>query len=291
MILVYAACGSPSAAPPVDEPIPAPTPPPTWSSDFASTGGLWGVSIRSGGSVLFGASESEAADNAVAHLVLPGNARLSSGQHVGPGFATEIGSLRTFLYGTFRMRVRLATCRPNEEAVNGIFTYFNDGSDADGNGIADNSEIDIEVLCSNPSIVSLTSWTDYEEEPQRFRKWTRAVDLETGEVLESFSDREFGVVSKGIDPALRHPGFPEPGAFYEMGFDWHADRLRYFLVLDGAELTLWDFRDRAHIPQRPSTLQFNVWHPRDHWFGPAGGADYPAGDARMDLDWARYWEG
>ena len=287
-----AGCGSVAPAPPpVVTLAPGPAAP-DWSTEFASEAGQWDVNLRSGGSVAFGAADGHAPDNAVAALVLPGDARLRPGDKVGPGFATEIASHERFLYGTFRTRVELARCRGdhNEEVVNGIFTYFNDGSDQNGNGIADNSELDIEVLCSKPHIVSLTSWTDYEAKPERFRKWTRVIDFATGEYQESVSDHAYDLAPRGSRPEFKRPGFPDPDAFYEVGFEWHASRLRFFIVLDGAELTLWDFQDARYIPARPSNFLFNVWHPRDHWFGPEGDADYPAGDASMRLDWARYWK-
>lgn len=291
VVVTLAGCGSAAdpGAPPVVTLAPAAQP--DWSTEFAGEGGQWEVNLRSGGSVAFGGSDARASDNAVATLTLPGDASLQPGEKVGPGFATEIASRERFLYGTFRTRVQLARCRGdrNEEVVNGIFTYFNDGSDRNGNGIADNSELDIEVLCSKPYILSLTSWTDYEAQPERFRKWSRVIDFSTGEYQESVNDHEYDLGPRIGRPEFRRPGFPDPDAFYEVGVEWHASRLRFFMVLDGAELTLWDFADARLIPQRPSNLLFNVWHPRDHWFGPAGDADYPAGDASMRLDWARYW--
>ena len=44
----------------------------------------------------------------------------------------------------------------------------------------DNSEIDIEILCGTPNVISMTTWTDYQAAPERFLKWTRAVDRATG---------------------------------------------------------------------------------------------------------------
>ena len=290
-VFLLANCGAvegPSGgAPPATS---APTGAPTWLTDFAGDEGRWDLVQKGNGSVAFGVPDPRAADNCVVTLLFPGDARLGSADRVGPGFATEIDSKQSFLYGTFRTRLKLATCKPNEEVVNGVFTYFNDGTDANRNGIPDNSEIDIEILCGTPSVVSLTAWTDYQGEPERFVKWTRSIDLATGDYSESPSDHEYGLVPKGNAPELRRPGFPDPGAFYEMGFEWHPSRLRFFLLIDGTEVTLWDLTDARYVPQRPSRWLFNVWHPRTHWFGPGADADYPAGDAEMRIDWARYWK-
>jgi len=290
--VLLAGCGSGATPPPTPTTtLPAPSPSPlggAWSSDFASDDGHWETMARSGGRVDFGVADPRGSDGAVASLLFRGDPSLAGSQRVGPGFATEIDSRRQFLYGTFRTRLRLANCRSNEDVVNGIFTYFNDGSDGNGNGIADNSEIDIEILCSTPSVISLSTWTDYQASPERFLKWTRTVDLATGQIAESPSDHEYGLVPFGRDPRLAHPGFPDPDEYYEMGFDWQARRLRFFVVLDGGEVTLWDDTDARYIPQRPAAWLFNVWHPDSHWFGPGGRADFPSSDAEMRLDWARY---
>jgi len=84
------------------------------------------------------------------------------------------------------------------------------------------------------------------------------------------------------------PGFPEVGRFYEMGFDWRPDGIRWFMVFDTEEVTLWDFTDTSLVPQNPAAFLFNVWHAPSHWYE-GGSADYPANDAVMRVDWFRYW--
>jgi len=123
-----------------------------------------------------------------------------------------------------------------------------------------------------------------------FKKWTRAVDLSTGEVFESSAANQFGVVSKGIDPQLAHPSFRGSEQYYEMGFEWEPGYIRYFIVIDGSEVTLWRFTDKTLIPTLPGGWLFNLWHSNQHWYGPGGSANYPAKDAMLSLDWARYWK-
>src|SRR5262249_4739687 len=157
----------------------------------------------------------------------------------------------------------------------GIFTYFNDGSDSDGDGLTDNDEIDIEILCGQPNYISLTSWIDYDDATGDFRKWSRVVDTATGDVLESVSDDSYDLAKVGNQPELRHPGFPDAGAYYELGFDWEPTSIRFFLVVDGQEQTLWDFTNPALVPQHEAPFLFNVWHPGEHWYED-GDPDYPA---------------
>ena len=263
--------------------------PPTWASDMiAADHRLFTTRMQPGGTVELGVADADADGGEVARLVLAGAPRLGTRDHVGPAFASELATARDdFHFGTYRTRVRLASCAPGEEAVNGLFTYSNDGADHDGDGLIDNAEIDFEILCGTPDVVFLTVWTEYSGDD--FRKWTRAIDLTTGAVWASPSDHEYGLVAAGEDPALVLPDLLDPGGFVELGFDWRADRVRFFAVVDGEDRTLAELTDAAGIPTLPGRLMFNVWHPLEHWFGGGGTPDYPAADATLLVDWARYW--
>jgi beta-glucanase (GH16 family) len=242
-----------------------------------------------GGSVMRNLGDGAASDGFVAKLTLPGNAALGSGDHVSPSFASELGTNASFSYGTYRMRVKLGSCAASEEAVNGLFTYFNDGNDHDGDGITDNSEIDIEILCGTPNVAFLTVWTDYDEASGNFRKLTRAIDFATGDLWDSPNDHEYGLDRTGNDPAFHQPTFLAPDHFVDLGFEWKADGVRYFATIGGVEKTLWDLHDAAHTPHLPGAILFNIWHPGEHWFGGGGAPDYPAHDATLTIDWIKYW--
>lgn len=239
-----------------------------------------------GGSTTFGAANASASDNAVAELVFKGNSSLGPSDKLSPDYATEIGTNQSFQYGTYRTRVQLARCAPTEELVNGIFTYFNDGKDHDGDGLVDNSEIDIEILCSDPSIISLTIWSQYTSDTAK-KGVSRVIRTKTGNYEDSINDQT--VTGSGNRSEFKIAGFPDANAFYEMGFEWHADRVRYFLVVGEVEVTLWTFTDPTYIPSLPAAFLFNVWHSSD-WWDSRGTADYPASDAVMRVDWFRYWK-
>jgi hypothetical protein len=242
------------------------------------------------GAVERNVADPEADDGLVATLRFPGIAALGNADRVSPQYATELATDdETFRYGTYWMRVALAACAPGEEVVNGLFTYFNDGQDHDADGIVDNSEIDIEVLCGTPDVIFLSVWTDYDGATEVFRKQTRAIDLATGELWDSPSDHEYGLVSAGTDPTLQLPALLDPGQFVELGFEWHADRVRYLARVDGEERTLWELADPSHVPSLAAGVLFNVWHPAEHWFGDGAPPDYPAADATLRVDWVRFW--
>jgi len=260
---------------------------PTFSVDFiAADKSRFYSRSDNGGSIAFGAANASATDHAVAELVFKGNAALGPGDKLSPDFATEIGTNQSFGYGTFRTRVQLAQCASSEELVNGVFTYFNDGQDHDGDGLIDNSEIDIEILCSDPSIISLTIWSEYTSDTAK-QGVSRVIHTKTGAYEDSLNDTTS--LGSGTSSAFKLSGFPDPNAFYEMGFEWHATSLRYFIVVGGNEITLWTYTDAKYIPSLPAALLFNVWH-SDDWWNSQGTADYPASDATLRVDWFRYWQ-
>jgi beta-glucanase (GH16 family) len=260
---------------------------PTFSVDFISADKSRFYSrADNGGSVTFGAANPGATDNAVAELVFKGSAALGPGDKLTPDYATEIGTNQSFGYGTFRTRVQLAECGASEELVNGIFTFFNDGKDHDGDGLIDNSEIDIEILCSDPSIISLTIWSEYTSDTAK-QDVSRVIRTKTGAYEDSLNDST--ALGSGTQSAFKLAGFPDPNAFYELGFEWHATSLPYFIVVGGNEITLWTYTDAKYIPSLPAAFLFNVWHSND-WWNSQGTADYPANDATMRLDWFRYWK-
>jgi hypothetical protein len=263
--------------------------PPDWSREMVQADAADFVARHAvGGVAAFGVADGAAGDGTIARLVLAGDAALGSGDHAGTSFASEVATSRTFQFGTFVTRVRLAACAPGEDAVNGLFVFANDGKDHNGNQLADNDEIDIEILCGSPTVLFLSSWTDYQDSTGEFRKLTRSVDLADGAIADSKNDHEYDLVPMGKDPALARPGAISPDHYVEVGWTWRADSLRYFLIDGSAEVTLWDLHDAGHIPQHATQWMWNVWHPDTHWAG-GGAADYPAQDAVLRVDRARYW--
>ena len=125
---------------------------PTFFYDFRTADASSFSPYHPFGSVTFGADPA-AHDGYAASLVFDADT-----PGIGPtGKATEIITKSSQGFGEYRFRVRLATCRPSEDLVNGLFTYFNDGKDHDGDGLVDNDEIDIEILCAQPSFLNMTS--------------------------------------------------------------------------------------------------------------------------------------
>ena len=266
-----------------------------WSTQFAAEEGLWEQTAPLPGATIdFGVASGAAGDDAVVELRLPGVPGAGPDTDPGPDVATQIATRRFVQFGMFRTRVSFASCAPTEEVASAVFAFFNDGSDANGNGIADNPEIDLQVLCGTPTFVVLTCWSDFERAtataPERFIKRSHAVDMSTGDIYDTISDtgNAFAKTSTAID--LVYPGFPDPNGFYEVGFDWQPSSVRFFIVKDGREITLWTLGDSKLIPQVPLQLMLNLWHPTEHWIPARSPANYPGSDAVLRADWAEYWE-
>ncbi len=272
----------------------APSTPSVVDSPFTS---LEGWSVAPKGSLIPGATatiedDGAASDGSVLSLTVPGNEALVGADYAGPGaHAIEVvADAAAQLYGRYELNVRFASCASDEELVNGLFTYFNDGSDADGDDIADNSEIDIELLCGEPQFLFLTVWTDYEDDTH-FRKSTRIINMRTGQYSDSpkgASDYE-GIVPAGSISGLSITDFPDENTFYHLGFEWRETFVRYFLVTESGEVELWKLEGKDYVPQRPAKFLMNLWHSTSHW-NSGGAADYPANDASLLVDWVKIWE-
>lgn len=237
--------------------------------------------------------DSGASDGNALKFTVPGNASFGPSDYDGPGaHAIEVvyeGAER--LYGRYEFNVSFPSCGADEELVSGLFTYFNDGSDADSDGVADNSEIDIEHLCGQPEYLWLTVWTDYAENPSvQFRRTSRVVNLRTGEVQQtSLGGSSWGGLSPAGTLPFAIPNFPLKGQFYNFGFEWRSTFVRYFVILDGEEKELWKLEGEAYVPQRAAALLMNLWHPSTHWMKD-GPADFPAATASFLIDSVRFYE-
>lgn len=217
-----------------------------------------------------------------AELRFPGGATLS-----GPSNVTELESRQRFGFGTFRTRLAFGACQPTEEVVSAALGYFHDGSDENQNGIEDDEEIDLQVLCGAPTRLYLTVFTDHS--PAEFRKSSRMVDFATGEVFDTVApdSNDFGKVD--TVPAWVRPELFAKDAWSVLGFEWRSTSLSFFIELDGARVTLWTLDDSARIPQRPVSFLYNLWHPETHWYPSSAAAAFPEADVPMHVDWFEHY--
>ena len=217
-----------------------------------------------------------------------------------PQGGSQIESKSYFLYGTMTARLKTVDCsgQPDAGVVTGYFSYFNDGSDKNGDGLPDNSELDFEWLCAEPQVIFLTLWTDYRDSDGRSRRISRALNLATGVIYSSQFQVDWGAGTNltGVEnqPGSLAPlaGYNSSAAYYEYGISWSADRMLLWIVnpKDQSRITLWDYRGLAsRIPTRASRFMINAWHtggwtPPDH----PKAVQAPSGLLSAFVDWAAY---
>ena len=236
----------------------------SFSENWAAPTSSWfGLNARSPGKALSNQADTGADDGKALLLQVPANAITS------PGGGPQAETANKTLYRTFTGRIKTVDCtgQPDAGVVTGFFTYFNDGSDQNGDGLADNSEIDFEWLCAEPQTIYLTMWTDYNED--KHKRVGRQINMATGAIKYSsyFEDFGSGQPLTGTENQPKTlaglPGFNSAARYYEYGFSWSASRVTWWLVhpTTGETIVLWDYQGNAgRIPARPSYYMINAWH-------------------------------
>lgn len=267
---------------------------PTIQTNFSTSDGFIIKKKQPLGSITFGEPSADTPDGKVVSLMFPGDPALGPSDNKSTKYATEIATQESLHFGTYRTRVKFAECDSTEEVVNGIFLYSY-GGDTNGNGITDNNEIDFEILCGEPKYLWMTTWTDYPDvgEVGSERHVSHVINMETGSFYQSDPANGDKFSKLGSNSEFIVPGFATSGKYYEIGFEWSSDHIRFFMEKDGKDVTLWDYSDtpdktQTYIPQNPATFRYNVWHTGSHWWV-GGDADYPSGNVVMDVDWFKYW--
>jgi hypothetical protein len=262
-----------------------------FETEFVDNPNLWQLTLNlPRASVAFGQSDAQARDGQAAELRFPGDPARVAGDAAGPAYVTQMETAARFGFGRLSSRVSFGTCAAGEEVIQSILGYFADGSDGDRNGIADDIEIDLQVACSAPNYLYLTVFTDYERTAsgEQFRKSSHIIDFASGAEYDSVAVDSDEFTQTATRSALVRPALLKPGNYYELGFEWRSDSLRFFLVDGFDEIALWTLADPVRVPQRPVALMYNLWHPDTHWFPSAMVADFPASDLSMRVDWLRY---
>jgi hypothetical protein len=262
-----------------------------FASEFLANDGLWSVETAlARASVSFGQPDASARDGNMAALVFPGNAALGVADDVGPDYVTQLATNGRFGFGTLRTRVNFGACSGAEEVVQAVLGYFSDGEDHNGNGLTDDVEIDLQIVCGTPTLAYLSVYTDYQATAsgEQYRKLSHIVDFSTGTEYDTPADNSDAFVASGTRTSLARPRLVAANTYYELGYERHKTSIRFFLNDGNEELTLWTLADAAHVPDVPVYLMYNLWHPSSHWFPASGDADFPANDVVMKVDWIRF---
>ncbi|ABX05150.1 cellulose binding domain-containing protein [Herpetosiphon sp.] len=240
-------------------------------------------------------SDSQAQDGKILRL------SIAAGQTAYPGQGSNLVSRQMYHYGTYEARMKTANCASDEGVINGFFTYFNDGSDSNANGLPDNSEIDFEWLCAEPQSILMTIWTDYNDPTAISRRVYRKVNLATGTIEYTRYATTFGdsYTDLSNSPSENQPtavqaisGYNSATNYYEYGFNWTASNVTLWVVnpSNGQKIVLWDYRGpSARIPKNPAAFMVNLWH-HPNWTPEccANATNPPRATRSMDVDWLRF---
>lgn len=184
----------------------------------------------------------------------------------------RIQSKKRYFQGHFSAIMKTADCspQPNAGLNTGYFVFFNNQSDTNQNGLIDNSEIDFEFLCGDPSLVYISIYTDFEDRRVQYKTY-RLVNIRTGTVVTSYRvENTTWTRIPTTDTFTPIPNFDPGLKFYEYGFDWLPTGVNFWMRdLDDPDtvLELWNYTAPAGIvlPSSPAyylaTLRQTTWAP------------------------------
>jgi beta-glucanase (GH16 family) len=253
--------------------------------------------IPSSGSIQSNVADGSATDGRIGLLTI------SASPAPGPGGGPNLESHALYGFGTYEARLKTADCssQPNTGIITGFFTFLNDGTDQNGNGISDNSEIDFEWLCAEPNVIWVTLWTDYHDPTGQLRRVYRELDLATGTIRQTCYSEGFGQCTQNLAGSSTEgspssitpiPGYNSATAYYTYGFTWQSNRVTWYIYhpTTGAKITLWDYQGpTARITQRPAHYMLNVWH-TNNWTPPGmpGAVQPPNSPRQFRIDTVTY---
>lgn len=212
----------------------------------------------------------------------------------GAGKGPEIISNDFTHYGRYAARLKVPDVRkeqPNVGAVVGYFTYHMD----DVMGL---SEIDFEWLIADPTVIYVGTWTGPNDALKRIG---RTINLATGTIYETtYREGHQGprTALTGLqnEPQTITPikDYDASSQFYTYGFNWHPDRLRWWMLHPATADTvvLWDYRgSQQGIPQHKSKYRVNFWH-TNSWSVVTNpkSLEKPVKPYELEVDWIKYEE-
>lgn len=217
--------------------------------------------------------------------------KLNPDDEAGPGIGPEIISQKFTHFGTYSARLKVPDPRstqPNLGAVVGYFTYHNDAE----LGL---SEIDFEWLPADPEVIYMGTWTG---ESGKLRRVGRTINLAKG-IIYTTEEREDHLKTRlqlsGADNLPEKleaiEGFDASAQFHTYGFDWHPDRIRWWMLhpTTADTVVLWDYTGERGIPQHPSKYRMNFWH-TDNWSVETNpkSLEKPIKRFELEVDWMGY---
>ena len=234
--------------------------------------------------------------------------RIDPSDPAGAGKGPEIITKDYTFYGTYAARIRVPDVKdvqPNVGAVVGYFTYNVDPKYGQ-------SEIDIEWLIANPSIIYVGTWTGVRPAHNRVG---RTINLADGTIYETIYRSEMNkpdgtkevpfsgnLTGKQCMPKKITPieNFDASERFYVYGWDWYPDRLTWWIINPDTneKIVLWDYEGKVLFPGQPSETgipnvqtryRLNFWH-TNNWPVETNpdSIEPPLYPYELEIDWMSY---
>ena len=218
--------------------------------------------------------------------------KINPDEKAGAGKGPEIISSEFTHFGTYSARLKVPDVKliqPNAGAVVGYFTYHVDS-------IPGLSEIDMEWLIADPTVIYIGTWTGHTGALQRIG---RTINLAKGIIYTTESKINYDGESTPLSGAQNQPGTIAPipdydasSQFYTYGFDWYPDRLRWWMLHPKThkKIVLWDYQGSSlGIPQNASRYRMNFWH-TNNWSVQTNplSVEKPNRPYELEVDWMAY---
>jgi hypothetical protein len=218
--------------------------------------------------------------------------KIDPGDDAGAGQGPEINSNYFTHFGTYATRLRIPDVRdiqPNVGAVVGYFTYHMDS-------VPGLSEIDFEWLIADPEIIYIGTWTGPGGD---LRRIGRTINMAKGIIYNTIYRENLSGIRRPLTGIQCQPetvpaieGYDASSKFYTYGFDWHPDRIRWWMIHPETADTvvLWDYQgSQEGIPLNHTQYRLNFWH-TDNWpvESNPNSIEKPLNPYEVEIDWMSY---
>jgi len=212
-------------------------------------------------------------------------------EEAGAGKGPEIISNNFTHFGTYAARLKIPDVRniqPNVGAVVGYFTYHMDS-------VPGLSEIDFEWLLADPEIIYIGTWTG---PGGNLKRIGRTINLAKGIIYNTIYRENLSGNRRPLTGIQNQPeiipsieGYDASSQFYTYGFDWHPDRIRWWMIhpKTADTIVLWDYRSQEGIPLNHTQYRLNFWH-TNNWpvESNPNSIEKPLHPYEVEVDWMSY---
>jgi hypothetical protein len=218
--------------------------------------------------------------------------KIDPAEVAGAGHGPEIISNNYTHFGTYASRLKIPDVKaiqPNIGAVVGYFTYHTDS-------VPGLSEIDFEWLLADPEIIYIGTWTGPHG---NLRRIGRTINMSKGIIyntiyreIVSGDRRPLTGVQNQPESVTPIEGYNASSRFYTYGFDWHPDRIRWWMLnpVSADTIVLWDYQGSLEgIPQNHTQYRLNFWH-TNNWPVETNpnSIEKPLHPYELEVDWMLY---